>query len=100
MGIEIMKSEHYDLHPSRVGPGGLMVVSNGVIRRRTLPRIPRFSEHTEMLNACCLAISRMADEADWMGAHAVANMRFASSQTGTRAAELFAYGTAVKIRRY
>ncbi|MBN1323613.1 MAG: YbjQ family protein [Methanotrichaceae archaeon] len=59
------------------------------------------SEYTEMLeDARRQAVSRMADDAARKGADAVVNMRFATSQIGTRAAELTAYGTAVKIRRH
>ena len=42
---------------------------------------------------------RMVEEARKMGADAVVNVRFTTSQTMAGAAELLAYGTAVKIRK-
>ena len=51
-----------------------------------------------MLNeARQLAIKRMVDEAEALGADAVLNIRFASSSMMQSAAEVVAYGTAVKI---
>jgi uncharacterized protein YbjQ (UPF0145 family) len=56
-------------------------------------------EYTEMLSdARKEALNRMIKEAKNMGANAVVNVRFATSQTMAGAAELLAYGTAVKIR--
>ena len=53
--------------------------------------------YTEMLNeARQIAIKRMIDEAVALGADAVINIRFASSSTMQSAAEVIAYGTAVK----
>lgn len=43
-------------------------------------------------------MSRMVDVAEKLGADAVVNTRFTTSQTITGAAELLAYGTAVKLR--
>ncbi len=43
------------------------------------------------------AIQRMADEAEKLGADAVVGVRIATSQTMAGAAELLAYGTAVKL---
>lgn len=55
-------------------------------------------DYTEMLNeARQLAIKRMVDEAEALGADAVLNIRFASSSMMQSAAEVVAYGTAVKI---
>lgn len=45
------------------------------------------------------AMSRMLDEAEKLGADAVVNIRFTTSQTMARAAELLAYGTATKLRK-
>lgn len=53
-------------------------------------------EYTEMLeDARGEAMARMAVEAENLGANAIVNIRFASSQTMTTAAELLVYGTAV-----
>ena len=55
-------------------------------------------DYTEMLNeARQLAIKRMVDEAEALGADAVLNIRFASSSMMQSGAEVVAYGTAVKI---
>lgn len=43
------------------------------------------------------AIRRMITQADGMGANAVVNVRFATSSVAQGAAELFAYGSAVKV---
>lgn len=56
------------------------------------------TDYTEMLNeARQIAIKRMVDEAAALGAEAVINIRFASSSMMQSAAEVVAYGTAVKI---
>lgn len=56
------------------------------------------TDYTEMLNeARQIAIKRMVDEAAVLGADAVINIRFASSSMMQSAAEVVAYGTAVKI---
>ncbi|KXS45208.1 YbjQ family protein [Methanolobus zinderi] len=44
------------------------------------------------------ALTRMIDQAKNMDADAVVNVRFTTSQTMAGAAELLAYGTAVKIK--
>jgi uncharacterized protein YbjQ (UPF0145 family) len=43
------------------------------------------------------ALQRMVAQAQDMGANAVVNIRFATSSVAQGAAELFAYGTAVKV---
>jgi uncharacterized protein YbjQ (UPF0145 family) len=43
------------------------------------------------------ATDRMIQQAQSMGANAVVNVRFATSSIAQGAAELFAYGTAVKV---
>lgn len=43
------------------------------------------------------AMTRMGDEADKLGANAVVNIRFATSSVAQGAAELFVYGTAVRV---
>lgn len=43
------------------------------------------------------AIDRMVEQATSMGANAVVNVRFATSSISQGAAELFAYGTAVRV---
>ena len=43
------------------------------------------------------ALRRMLRQAEDMGANAVVNVRFATSSVAQGAAELFAYGTAVRV---
>ena len=53
--------------------------------------------YTEMLNeARQMAVKRMVDEATQMGADAVVNVRYGSASMMAGAAEVIAYGTAVK----
>lgn len=55
--------------------------------------------YTDMMNqARALATKRMAAEAEQLGADAVVNIRYASSAVMQGAAEVMAYGTAVKFR--
>ena len=55
--------------------------------------------YTEMLTeARQIATKRMADEATALGADAVINVRFGSSAVMQGAAEVIAYGTAVKLK--
>lgn len=55
-------------------------------------------DYTDMLNeARQIAIKRMIDEATNLDADAIINIRFASSSMMQSAAEVIAYGTAVKI---
>ena len=43
------------------------------------------------------ALSRMQQQAESLGANAVVNVRFSTSSVAQGAAELFAYGTAVRV---
>ena len=55
--------------------------------------------YTELLQeARKEAIDRMLEQANFVGANAIVNVRFATSSVAQGAAELFAYGTAVKVR--
>ncbi len=55
--------------------------------------------YNEMMNdARALATKRMVAEADALQADAVVNIRYASSAVMSGAAEVIAYGTAVKFR--
>ena len=54
--------------------------------------------YTEMLNeARQIATKRMVDEAQALGADAIVGVRYGSSQVMQGAAEVIAYGTAVKF---
>lgn len=53
--------------------------------------------YTEMMNtARALATKRMCEEAETLGADAIVNVRYASAAVTSGAAEVMAYGTAVK----
>ena len=55
--------------------------------------------YTELLQeARKEAVARMLEQADFLGANAVVNVRFATSSVAQGAAELFAYGTAVRVQ--
>ena len=57
------------------------------------------TSYTEMLvEARQIATKRMVDEATALGADAVINVRFGSSAVMQGAAEVIAYGTAVKLK--
>ena len=57
------------------------------------------SKYNEMMNnARALATKRMVEEAERLGADAVVCVRYASSSIMQSAAEVMAYGTAVKFR--
>ena len=54
--------------------------------------------YTQMMDeARALATRRMEDEAEALGADAIVNIRYASSAVMQGAAEIVAYGTAVKF---
>jgi uncharacterized protein YbjQ (UPF0145 family) len=56
-------------------------------------------EYTEMLNdARGQAVDRMVEEAEKLGADAIVTVRFTTSTVIGGAAELLAYGTAVKLK--
>ena len=55
--------------------------------------------YTQMLNeARALATKRMVEEAESLNADAVINIRYTSSMVAAGAAEILAYGTAVKVK--
>lgn len=58
------------------------------------------SGYTEMLTtARQIATKRMVDDANSLGADAVINVRYGSASVMSGAAEVIAYGTAVKLKR-
>ena len=55
--------------------------------------------YTDMMNeARALATKRMTEEAESLGADGIINIRYASSAILQTAAEIIAYGTAVKFK--
>lgn len=58
------------------------------------------TSYTEMMNESrALATKRMVEEAEGLGADAVINIRYTSSQIMQGAAEVLVYGTAVKYNK-
>lgn len=56
--------------------------------------------YTEMLTtARQMATKRMVDEAESLGADAIINIRYGSSSVMNGAAEVIAYGTAIKTKK-
>jgi uncharacterized protein YbjQ (UPF0145 family) len=45
------------------------------------------------------AVKRMTTQAESLGANAIVNVRFSTSSIAVGASEIFAYGTAVKVRK-
>ena len=57
------------------------------------------TEYNDMMNeARSMATKRMVDEAEAYGADGVVNIRYASAEVVSGAAEVIAYGTAVRFR--
>ena len=57
------------------------------------------TKYNEMMNnARALATKRMVEEAQNMGADAIVGLRYSSSSIMQSAAEVMAYGTAVKLK--
>ena len=57
------------------------------------------TDYTDMLStARQIATKRMVDDATSLGADAIVNVRYESSQVMQGAAEIVAYGTAVKLK--
>ncbi len=58
------------------------------------------SGYTEMIKtARQMATKRMVDDATSLGADAIINVRYGSSSVMNAAAEIIAYGTAVKLKK-
>lgn len=58
------------------------------------------TSYTDMISlARSMATKRMVDEAESLGADAIINVRYGSSSVMNGAAEIIAYGTAVKLKK-
>ena len=56
--------------------------------------------YTELLQEARIeAVNRMKAQAEDLGANAIVNVRFATSSVAAGAAELYAYGTAVRVEK-
>ncbi|KCZ71105.1 hypothetical protein ANME2D_03137 [Candidatus Methanoperedens nitroreducens] len=88
----------------------LGIVSGNTVRARHIGRdILAFlkniiggelKEYSELLaDARAEALKRMIQEAEKFEADAVVNVRFSTAQTAAGAAELLAYGTAVRLKK-
>ena len=87
----------------------LGIVKGSVVRCKNLGRdLAAFGKtlvggeligYTEMLNeARQIAVKRMVDEAEALEADAIINLRYSSASIMSGAAEVIAYGTAVKYK--
>lgn len=57
-------------------------------------------EYTEMLNQSReIAVKRMTKQAEELGADAIVNVRFMTSEITREASEVFVYGTAIKFKK-
>ena len=55
--------------------------------------------YTQLLNESrSQAVERMVAQAEQLGANAIVNVRFSTSSVAQGAAELYAYGTAVRVQ--
>ncbi len=102
----IVSTDHV---PGREATEALGVVRGSTIRAKHLGKDilaglrsivgGEVKEYTEMLiEARSESMRRMEAQAERLGADAIVNLRFVTSQVMTGAAELLAYGTAVKLR--
>lgn len=58
------------------------------------------ASYTEMISSArSMATKRMVDDAESLGADAIINVRYGSSSVMNGAAEVIAYGTAVKLKK-
>ena len=80
---------------------GRKVQTIGLVKGSTIQTVNAIRElvkYNEMMNnARALATKRMVDEAESVGADAVVAVRYASASIMQSAAEVMAYGTAVKF---
>ncbi|MHC5064227.1 MAG: YbjQ family protein [Planctomycetota bacterium] len=97
-----------DFVPGREIHAALGVVRGSTIRAKHLGKDivaglrtlfgGEIKEYTEMLTESrAEAVQRMRAQAEELGADAIVNVRFVTSQVMSGAAELLAYGTAVKL---
>lgn len=82
---------------------GGSVVNSRFFLRDFIAKIRKFLgrelvEYTDLLESGRqIAIDRMVEQAEELGANAVVNIRFQTSQVVSEASEIFVYGTAVKV---
>ncbi len=98
-----------DFVPGREISGGLGLVRGSTIRAKHIGKDflaslrglvgGEIKEYTQMLEeARSESLRRMMKQARDLGADAVINVRFVNAQVAAGAAELLAYGTAVRLR--
>lgn len=105
-----MKLVNIDYVPGYVIKEALGLVKGTVVQTKNLGRDfmagmktivgGEIVSYTEMLTtARQIATKRMVDEANNLGADAIINIRYGSSAVMSGAAEVIAYGTAVKLEK-
>lgn len=104
-----MKLVNTDYIPSEEIVEALGIVKGTVVQSKNIGRDfmagmktivgGEITGYTEMLNtARSIATKRMVDDANSLGADAIINIRYGSSAVMSGAAEVIAYGTAVKLK--
>ena len=94
--------------------GGKNLEMLGLVKGRTIQTVNAFrdigaglktlvggelTKYNDMMNSArALATKRMVEEAEKMGADAIVSVRYSSASIMQSAAEVMAYGTAVKFR--
>ena len=97
----VLEQHHISVTPLGVVKGAVVLTKNFgkdfMAGMKTLVG-GELTAYTEMLTeARAIATKRMVDEATALGADAIINIRYGSASMMSGAAEVIAYGTAVKI---
>ncbi len=105
-----MKLVNIDYIPGEEIVEALGIVKGAVVQSKNIGRDflagmktivgGEITSYTDMLNiARGIATKRMVEEAKNLGADAIINIRYGSSTVMSGAAEIMAYGTAVKLKK-
>ncbi len=105
-----MKLVNIDYIPNEEITEALGIVKGQVVQSKNIGRDfmagmktivgGEITSYTEMIStARQIATKRMVDEALSLGADAIINIKYGSSSVMNGAAEIIAYGTAVKLKR-
>lgn len=105
-----MKLVNTDYIPGEVIEEALGIVKGQIVQSKNIGRDfmagmktivgGEIRGYTEMIaTARQMATKRMVDDAESLGADAIINVRYGSSAVMNGAAEIIAYGTAVKLKK-
>jgi uncharacterized protein YbjQ (UPF0145 family) len=109
MEVKKMKLVNIDYIPGYEITEALGIVKGQIVQSKNIGRDfmagmktivgGEITGYTEMIStARQMATKRMVDEAESLGADAIINIKYGSSSVMNGAAEIIAYGTAVKIK--